>query len=264
MLFLVVLVGGLSGFLSGLLGIGGGVIMVPLLFWLLPRWGLSQDVAVPVALGTSLASAACFTFSGALGHWRRGIIDWRRVPWLITGGVLGAMAGSTLATWLGGVVVKKSFAFLLLFASYRMAFSPFSRKEGASVRERRGLPFFIIGLATGLVGSFFGVGGGIVAVPFMVLVYAFPTLEAVATSSAIIPAIAGAGALAYIFHGWGKAGLPPYSLGYVDLLLWGLLVAGGLLASQLGVWVGHKAGGASLRRAFSVLLLFMAIKLFMG
>ena len=264
MLFLVVFVGALSGFLSGLLGIGGGVIMVPLLFWLLPHWGLSQDVAVPVALGTSLASAACFTFSGAFGHWRRGVIDWRRVPWLIMGGVLGAMMGSTLATWLGGLVVKKAFAFLLIFASYRMAFSPLSKKEGAPARERRGLPFFIIGLATGTVSSFFGVGGGIVAVPLMVLGYAFPTLEAVATSSAIIPAIAGVGALAYVFHGWGKAGLPPYSLGYVNLLLWGLLVAGGLLASQVGVWVGHKVGGAPLRKAFSVLLLFMAIKLFMG
>jgi uncharacterized membrane protein YfcA len=264
MLFLMVFVGGLSGFLSGLLGIGGGIVMVPLLFWLLPYWGLSQDVAVPVALGTSLASAACFTFSGALGHWKRGVIDWRRVPWLIMGGVLGAMTGSTLATWLGGVVVKKAFAFLLLFAFYRMAFSPLSKKEGTPARERRGLPFFVIGLATGLVGSFFGVGGGIVAIPFMVLVYSFPTLEAVATSSAIIPAIAGAGALAYVFHGWGKAGLPPYSLGYVSLLLWGLLVAGGLLASQGGVWVGHKVGGTSLRRAFSVLLLFMAIKLFIG
>ncbi len=260
MLPLIFAVGVVSGFLSGLFGIGGGIIMVPLLFWLLPHWGLLQDTAVPMALGTSLASAACFAFSGALGHLKRGLIDWRRVPWLITGGVMGAMGGSTLATSLGGMVVKKAFSFLLFFACYRMIFSSFNKREGKA-RERRGIAFFSIGLATGLVGSFFGVGGGTVAVPLMVLIYSFPTLEAIATSSAIIPAIAGAGALAYVFHGWGKPGLPPYSLGYVNVLVWGLLVAGGFWASQLGVWVGHRVGGTPLRRAFGVLLFFMAVKL---
>ena len=260
----IVLVGGIAGFLSGLLGIGGGIVMVPLLFWVFPKWGLSQDVAVPLTLGTSLASAVCFTFSGALGHWRRGVIDWRRVPWLVLGGVMGAMVGSSLAVWVGGPGVKKAFSLLLLFAFYRMTFSSLQRSGRGGEPPRGRVPFLFIGVATGLVGSFFGVGGGIVAVPLMVLVFRFPPLEAVATSSAIIPAIAGAGALGYIYHGWGRVGLPPWSLGYVNLMAWALLVSGGALASQLGVWVGHRVDGTSLRRVFGVLLLFVAVKLMFG
>ncbi len=259
----IALAGGLAGFLSGLLGIGGGIIMVPLLFFIFPRWGLSQDIAVPLALGTSLAAAVCFTLSGAIAHWRRGIIDWQRVPWLVAGGVLGAVVGSTLALWVGGPNVKKAFALLLFFAFYRMTFSSLeSRGEGEPSRGR--IPFLLIGVATGLVGSFFGVGGGIVAVPMMVLFFRFPTLEAVATSSAIIPAIAGTGALSYLCHGWGKPGLPPWSLGYVNLMAWALLVSGGVVASQLGVWVGHRVDGTRLRRVFGVLLLFVAFKLILG
>ncbi len=239
--------------------------MVPLLFWIFPKWGISQDVAVHLALGTSLASAVCFTFSGALGHWRRGIIDWQRVPWLVIGGVVGAMVGSSLAVAVGGPTVKKAFSLLLFFAFYRMTFSSLKDVgDGQSLPSRGAVPFLFIGLATGVVGSFFGVGGGIVAVPLMVLVFRFPPLEAVATSSAIIPAIAGAGALGYVYHGWGKAGLPPWSLGFVNLMAWALLASGGILSSQLGVWVGHRVDGTRLRRVFGVLLLFVAVKLMLG
>ncbi len=259
----IALAGGVAGFLSGLLGIGGGIIMVPLLFFIFPRWGLPQETAIPLALGTSLAAATCFTLSGALGHWKRGTIDWARVPWLVAGGVVGAVVGSSLALWVGGPVVKKAFAFLLLFAFYRMTLSPVKEKGGKAPPRGR-WSFLVIGLATGLVSAFFGVGGGIVAVSLMVLVFRFPILEAVATSSAIIPAIAGTGALSYVIHGWGKPGLPPWSLGYVNMLAWGLLVSVGVVASQVGVWVGHRVEGAKLRRVFGVLLLFVAVKLILG
>ncbi len=260
----IALAGGVAGFLSGLLGIGGGIVMVPLLFWIFPKWGLPQNVAVPMALGTSLASAVCFTLSGALGHWKRGAIDWKRVPWLVSGGVVGAAIGSTAATWVEGAVVKKAFALLLLFAFYRMTLAPTPKRGEAQAPPRRPGVFTFVGLATGLVSAFFGVGGGIVAVSLMVLAFRFPTLEAVATSSAIIPAIAGTGALGYIYHGWNRPGLPPWSLGYVNLMAWVLLVSGGLAASQLGVWASHRIDGTRLRRVFGVLLLFVAVKLILG
>ena len=239
--------------------------MVPLLFWAFPHCGVREDLSVPLALGTSLASAACFTLSGALAHWKRGMVQGRRIPLLITGGVIGAIAGSTLATWAGGPIVKRLFSALLVFAAYRLAFSKSEKAPPCKSRKSREKTlFFLIGLATGLVGSFFGVGGGIVAVPLMILVFCFAPLEAVATSSAIIPAIAGMGAVSYAFHGWGKVGLPPWSLGYVNIIAWASLVSGGIISSQLGVWVGHKMGSLYLKRAFSVLLFAIAFKLIKG
>lgn len=255
-------VGMVSGFLSGLLGIGGGVIMVPLLFWVLPECGVSGVVYVHVAVATSLAAAACFTFSGALAHWRKGKINWKWVPWLSIGGILGALFGSSLASNLSGELIRRLFAFLLMYASYRISF-PREAERTVSSDEKRGL-FLIIGFATGLVGSFFGVGGGIVAVPMMVLLFKFPPIMAISTSSAIIPAIASMGALSYVFHGWSNPALPRYSLGYVNLAAWISLVPTGFMASQIGARMSHRVRGVYLRRIFGILLFIIAIKLLGG
>jgi len=256
---LLAAVGIVAGFLSGLLGIGGGIIMVPLLFWVLPECGVSQSVYVHVAIATSLAAACCFTFSGAIAHYKKGKINWKWVPWLCAGGITGALIGSYVASHLSGKLIKKLFAFLLAYASYRISF-PNDTTHISGVFENTSL-FVFIGFITGFISSFFGVGGGIVAVPMMVLVFKFQPVIAVATSSAIIPVIAGIGALSYVFHGWGNPQLPQYSIGYVNIAAWGFLVPTGLIASQIGARISHRIKGVYLRRIFGILLFIVSIKL---
>ncbi len=262
---LLPLTGLVAGFLAGLLGIGGGVVMVPLLFYLFPALGFPQEVAVHMALGTSLAAATFLSLSSSLAHIRKGHLHKEGFPFVAAGGLVGAMVGSTVATHVNGMILKKAFALLLLYASARIGLNVGPKGEDDhEVDTPKPLVLFPVGMAVGAIASFFGIGGGVVAVPLMVIVLGFPMTLAVGTSASLIPFITGTGAFGYAFFGAHSGlALPPHSLGYVHIPSWIALLLGGTVGAQLGACFTEKVRVAVLRRAFAVLLLFTALKIIM-
>ncbi len=254
------LAGSVSGFFSGLLGIGGGVIMVPFLIFIFPKLGFDQRVYVHSSLATSSACAFFFTLSGTLAHARFKNVKWNNVPYLGTGAFLGAMLGSTVASHTPGEFIKRFFALFMFYVAYRLFFKTEISFKGRVATISRKF-FFFLGLITGSVASFFGIGGGVIAVPVMAFM-GFDMREAVGTSSAMIPFTTFSSALGYIINGWNNPFLPKYSLGFVFLPAVVLIVPFGVIMAQIGASIATKAPQIVLRRIFACLLVVVAIKIF--
>ena len=247
----------LAGFLSGLLGIGGGVVMVPGLFFLLPKYGVPEDVYVHVSYATSLATAFFLTTSSAVAHIRMRHTRFSYVPYLALGGIVGALVGAKVAAFFSGELLRRFFALFLLFASYRIAFSTVVQGER---RIEGKVAFTCVGMLAGFVAAFFGVGGGIVAVPFLIFAGLSP-LEAVGTSSTLLPFITLTSVLMYIRLGWHRVSLPMVNLGYVCVPAVVAMVVCGVIGSQLGARVAHSIPRLLLRRIFACLLVLVSVKI---
>ncbi len=263
-LILFALVGSLAGFLAGLLGIGGGIILIPLFLWTFRLAGFAPDVIVHLAFGTSLAIIIPTAFSSSLGHRKRGNVDWRQVLRMSAGGVVGVVIGSSLAAGLSGMVLKGLFGLMQVATGLRIFLH-----RAHLPPEEPGLPplrlLLFTGLVMGLFSSFFGVGGGVVAVPMMVILLRQPIHQAVGNSSALMIISAFAGAASYVFHGWGDPLLPPFSLGYVNLLVALIIAPSTILFARVGVRVASLTPHAKLLKVFALFLiltgLYMALRL---
>lgn len=249
-----------AGVMAGLLGVGGGVVVVPALVWLFTEAGFVADWLFHLAVGTSLATLIGTGSASAYSHHRRGAVRWDLirilVPWLMIGAWIGsAFAGLLDETWL-----RRVFGVFLLYVGLSMLLK---RTKG----EAQDLPGpFGIGLAGTGIGSLsavLGIGGGTLTVPFLAR-SGLDMRHAVATSAACGPPIALAGVLGFIAVGWGREGLPLGSTGFV---YWPA-VAGVLLASvpsaPLGVRLAHSLPLPMLKRVFAALVLVVAVKLLLG
>lgn len=257
---LFIVLGSLAGFLAGLLGIGGGIILVPLFLWVFGAAGFSYQVLVHLALGTSLAVIIPTAISSTFGHRKRGNVIWHQVASLCIGGAAGAFIGAFLAAQLSGVWLKGLFGLMqLLVALQLVIFSPRLPPERTDPVPL--LQLVAVGLAAGIFSAFFGVGGGVIAVPLMVIVLGFPIHLAVGNSSALIVVASLAGALSYMLHGWGIQLLPPYSLGYVNYLVFCLVTPFTVIAARLGVRVASRTSHDKLVRVFAVLLVLIGLRM---
>ena len=237
-LFFVVL-GSLAGFLAGLLGIGGGIILVPLFLWAFDVTGFAPELLVHIAFGTSLAIIIPTAFSSTLGHRKRGNVVWHQVAYLCLGGLLGAFIGAWLASLLSGDWLKGLFgAMQILVALQMIIFHPRLPPERSDLVPV--WPLVAVGFAGGVFSAFFGVGGGVIAVPLMVIALRFPIHLAVGNSSALIVISSLSGALSYMFHGWGSDLLPPFSLGYVNYLVFILVAPFSIGMARIGVRVASR------------------------
>ncbi len=240
------------------MGIGGGIILNPILFLYFAGRTGSAD-SVHVALGTSLAVAVFTTTSSTIGH---GIRDrWRpsAIPWLVLGVLVASYPGSWLASVLPGIVLKRMFAVLLLVGAYRLIRGNSKSENNDPIRSP--LLLFITGAAAGVVGALMGVGGGIVMVPIMIGVLYFPARVTAGTSSAVAIAVATLGALGYIIHGSGVAGMPDGFWGYVHPETALFLAIGTVPGAQLGAYLNRKWGSTAFRILFSIVLILVALKL---
>jgi uncharacterized membrane protein YfcA len=243
---------------AGYLGIGGGIILNPILFmYFVGRSGTVDPVHV--ALGTSLAAAVFTTSSSTVGHALRG--RWRpsAIPFLALGVLVASYPGSYLGANLPGSVLKRMFAVLLLAGAYRLfRGNPANRHAEPCTSP---VLLFATGALAGMVGALMGIGGGIVMVPLMLGMLHFPSRVAAGTSSAVAIAVALLGALGYIINGSGVAGLPEGAWGYVhpDTALW--LAAGTVPGAQVGAYLNRKWGGKAFRVLFGCVLVLVALKL---
>jgi len=245
------------GFVAGLLGVGGGLIIVPVLIMLLHTHGLATGMEPQLALGTSLASILFTSLSSVRAHHRRGAVGWALAGRITPGIVLGTLVGAALATRMPSTVLKVFFVVFLFYAAIQMwlDFKP---------TPHRGLPgrsgTSLAGGVIGLVSSWVGIGGGTLSVPFM-LWHNVPLHRAIATSAAIGFPIALAGATGYVLGGWTTDGLPAGSLGFVYLPALAGIVLGSVLTAPLGARTAHRLPARPLKRVFAVLLFTLALRM---
>jgi len=259
-IILFVVLGSSAGFFAGLLGIGGGIILVPLFLWSFPHAGFSPDLTVHAAFATSLAIILPTAVSSTLGHRKRGNVEWHQVLYLAIGGGLGAIGGATAAATVSGLWLKGLFGLMqILVALKLLIFHPHLPPERLDQPGKAGL--VVVGLIGGAFSAFFGVGGGVVAVPLLVLALQLPIHLAVGNSSALIVISSLFGALSYTWHGWNIPDLPPFSSGYVNVLVAGLVAPFTILTARLGVKVAGRISHAKLVKIFAGLLILVGIRM---
>jgi uncharacterized membrane protein YfcA len=244
-----------AGYVAGLLGVGGGLIIVPVLTWLLEAQGFSQH-AMHYALGTSLASIMFTSVSSLRAHHARGAVDWSTVRRIAPGIVFGTLAGAALAARLSPVPLKIFFVAFLFYAAAQMWWN---FKPG-SHRQLPGLAgMFGAGGAIGAESSWVGIGGGTLSVPFQ-LWCNVPLHRAIGTSAAIGFPIAAAGAVGYALHG-PASGAIPHSLGYLDLTALACIALGSISTAPLGARSAHALPVGKLKRVFALFLFVLAVRM---
>jgi len=250
--------GSLAGVLSGLFGIGGGVVIVPFLVWFFSTRGFPPDSVMIMAVATSLATIVATSISAVYAHHRLGAIRWDTVFRLAPGILIGSVIGSIIADRLPAHWFKLIFALFLLYVAARLLIDP-KTKDGRS-RVPNEWVFSAAGLGIGAVSSILGIGGGTLSVPFLVKCR-FPIRNAVAISSACGFPIAVAGTLTYIVLGWEKPVLPTWSLGYVYLPAFAGIVATSIPFAPIGAKLAHRLPTRNLRRMFAVVVFVVGVKL---
>ncbi len=252
MLAAALLVAGLfTGFLSGLLGIGGGGVLVPVLYETFGAIGVEPGIRMHMSLATSLAVIAVTSWSSFRAHRTRGSVDvdiLRRLgPWVFAGVVLGILVASRSSSdglkWMWIV-----FGSLM---ALKMALGRDDWRLGSELPKALAVDLFA--LAVGFVSVLMSIGGGAYMVTLMTL-YGRPLLQAVGTSSGFGPLIAIPGTLGFAWVGWGVDGLPPLSLGYVSLIGAAAIIPTGILAAPWGVRLAHGIPKRRLELAFATFL----------
>jgi uncharacterized membrane protein YfcA len=258
-LLVLILTGIGVGFTTGLLGIGGGFILVPILYYLLLNMGFDPTMAIRAAFGTSLAIIIPTAISSAFGHYRKNQVDLKATIYIGGSGFLGALLGGYIATHIPGDLSRILFGILLLLVAFRMLL--FKETLTQQIKLDNILLFLLVGCFAGIMSGLFGVGGGIILIPAMVLVMGFNMREAGGTTSAIIILTSIGGILAYIFYGLPVTELPSDSVGYVNLLQVLVIVIFSIPLAQIGTWASLKLPEKQLRFIFIVLMIYISLKM---
>jgi uncharacterized membrane protein YfcA len=255
-----VLVGGVAGILAGLLGIGGGLVIVPMLVFCFVRQGIPEQMIMHLALGTSLASIMFTAVSSFRAHHKRGAVHWDVVRKIVLGIFTGTFLGTCIAAALSTRFLKCFFVIFLYYVALQML----TNKKPKPTRQIPGpAAMFGVGNVIGIVSSLVGIGGGTLSVPFMVWCN-MSVHHAIGTSAAIGFPIAIAGTIGYIYNGVSVQGLPTYSIGYVYLpALLGIVVTS-VLTAPVGVRLAHSLPVDRLKRIFAVLLLVVGTRMLIG
>ena len=254
----LVAVGCVSGFLAGLLGIGGGIVVVPALYFVLTAFGIAPDVQAHVAVGTSLATIIPTSILSMRTHYAKGAVDTDLLRRWAIPVALGVLAGIAIAASVKGVVLTMIFGVVAAIVSAHMALTP----EGTHITAA--LPcapvLQLMGAGIGGLSTLMGIGGGTLSVPVLSLCN-FPTRRAVGTASVIGLIIALPGTLGFIWSGLSATGLPPLSLGYVWLIGFALIVPSSILFAPMGARAAHSIDVRLLRKAFALFLGLTALKM---
>lgn len=250
--------GALAGILAGLLGIGGGLVIVPMLVYAFGWQNIPDDVIMHLALGTSMASIMFTSISSFMAHNRRGAVHWNIVRRITAGILVGTFLGACIASQLSTTFLKVFFVAFLYYVAVQMILG---RKPNPSRELPGAAGMFGVGNIIGAVSSLVGIGGGTLSVPFMVWCNV-PLHEAIGTSAAIGFPIAIAGTLGYFYNGWYYSGnLPAYSWGYIYLPALAGIVCASMLTAPLGVRLAHWLPVNGLRRVFALLLILVGTRM---
>ncbi|MDR3158344.1 MAG: sulfite exporter TauE/SafE family protein [Zoogloeaceae bacterium] len=251
------LLGAVSGFFAGLLGIGGGAVMVPLLVVLFAAQGVGGGEVMRMALGTSMAAILFTAIASVRAHHRHQAVKWRIVAAITPGILLGTLLGARLASQVSSTALAFLFVAFTLYASTQMI-AGFHPKASRSMPGAWGTA--LAGVGIGAFSCLVAIGGGALSVPFM-LWCNVRAQHAIGTSAAIGFPIAAGGAAGYMVNGWQNPALPPYSIGFVYLPAVAGMVAASMLTAPLGAALTHRLPVKRLRQIFAVVLLLLALSM---
>ncbi|WP_309639771.1 sulfite exporter TauE/SafE family protein [Methylibium sp.] len=246
----LLLLGSATGFLAGLLGIGGGMLLVPFITLLLTLKQFPPELIVKMAVATSLATILFTSIASVRAHHARGAVRWDIVRRFAPGIVLGSLIGAQLAKLLPARPLTLLFAAFVAFSATQMLLE---RKPKAARQLPPAPGMFGTGGLIGVLSSLVGAGGAFISVPFMTWCNV-PLHTAVATSSALGFPVALAGTVGYIVAGWDLQGLPSGTLGFLYLPALVVVSTASVLTAPLGARVSHSIDVRKLRRLFSLLL----------
>lgn len=254
-LLLYLVLGSFAGLIAGLLGVGGGVVIVPALVFVFTEQRVDTEVLMHLALGTSLASIVFTGISSAWSHHRLGAVSWSLVRGLVPALLVGALLGALLADQLTGPWLIWFFGlFEIGIGCYMVLGAPVTQRYMALVLKR--LELMPVGMVIGLLSSLLGIGGGSLTVPY--LCWRGRSMQAaVAVSSVCGIPIAVAGALGYLLMGLDSESLPVGSLGYIYLPALLGLVSASLFTAPIGAALAHRLPVYLVKRLFGGLLLIV-------
>lgn len=263
--FFLVAAGGLAGLLAGVFGIGGGAILVPVLYECFRLVGVPLEVRMPLCIGTSLAIIIPTSISSWRAHRARGSVDFDILKRWIVPILLGVVVGSLIARVAPERFFKFMFAIITFAVALRLLFNRETWKLGDEMPQ--GIWVRLYGVVIGLVSTLMGIGGGLFANLVMTL-YGRPIHQAVGTSSGLAMLISIPGALGYIYAGWPAATrFPdvavlqfPLAIGYVSLIGAALMIPVGMLLAPLGVKIAHRMSKRTLETALGLYMMSVCIR----
>jgi uncharacterized membrane protein YfcA len=253
-------IGALVGFAAGLLGIGGGVVMVPLLVMVFNAQGLSGEHVMHLALGTAMAAMVFTSIASMRAHHAHGAVDWRIARAMSPGILVGSFAAALAA----GLIPTRPLALLFTALVFYAATQILLDIRPSTTRELPGpAGVFGAGALIGAISSLAAAGGAFLTIPFLTWCKV-PLRRAIGTAAANGLPIALAGSAGYILHGLRVPDLPALSLGYVYLPALALVVTTSMLAAPLGARVAHRLPIRRLRFVFALLLYGFAVRMLIG
>lgn len=259
-LIILCAVGALAGTLAGLLGVGGGIIMVPALIFLLPGLGIESAVVAQMAVGTSLACICVISIVSARAHHRRGGVLWPVVVSMAPGLIVGALVGAAIAGQLSSLMLQRIVGLAAVLIAIKML-------TGGQPSAQRDLPpktgLTAVGGFIGTLSSLIGIGGGSLTVPFLNWCNTGMT-RAVGTSAACGMAIAWSGVFGFVVAGWGVPGTGPASFGYVSLPAVAAITVASIACVPLGAALAYRLPATALKRIFALMLLVVGVKMLLG
>jgi len=260
-MLLAMLLGGgfVMGILAGLFGIGGGGIMVPILYELFSTIGVDEAVRMHMCVGTSLAVIMPTSLRSFYSHKAKGAVDMDIIRSMLLPVVTGVMIGTVVARFSSSTILTVIWAGAASMMSFKMFFGRESWKLGDDIPGNPGRGIF--GVFIGAISTLMSIGGG-AFITMMMTLYGRPIHQAVGTSSGFGPMIAIPGTIGFIWAGWGVAGLPPGSLGFVSLLSAAIIVPVSVLAAPVGVSLAHGISRRKLELFFATLLAIIAARFF--
>ena len=255
-LIILLAAGAVAGTAAGLLGIGGGVIIVPVLSLVFASQAVDESILIKVAVGTSLATIMVTAFSSVWAHHRKRAVQWPLVKIMVQGVVVGSFIGAWIADWMPALWLTIAFILFLIGVSLQMAIGP--------VQGDKELPghwgLRSVSCIVGAISAMMGIGGGALHVPFLSW-RGVPVKQSIATSAAIGLPLAIASTIGFILTGLDETGLPENSIGYVNLPAFAGVVVASTLFAPLGARLAHRLPDKILKKTFSVFLFLLALQM---
>jgi uncharacterized membrane protein YfcA len=248
-----------SGLLAGLLGVGGGIVIVPLLFNVFPLFGIPESIQMKVAVATSLATIIPTSIQSARKHRATGAMDMALLRSIWPAMLAGVAFGTFIGVYVKGEGLTAVFAMVALLVALNMGFTGVDFKVADRVPD--GPPRQALGMGIGSVSAMMGIGGGTLGVPLLSM-FGYPIRQAVATASAFGLIISIPATIGFVLGGWNDARVPPFSLGYVSLIGFALIAPSSILATPWGVKLAHSIPPLWLKRAFAVFLAATSLRMF--
>ncbi len=252
---LFLLTGAIVGLLAGLLGVGGGLLVVPILLYLLPQLGIDPSQVTHIAVATSLATIVFTSIASVKAHNRQSTVVWWLFRAMTPGIILGGITGSIAARFIDSGNLKIIFGVFALLIATQMIIK---FKPPAKIREPGKLRLFLSGGLIGAFSTLVGIGGGSITVPYLMF-WNTKMARAVGTSAAIGLPLSVAGTSGFIISGWGQPSLPDWSLGYVFLPAFLGIVMVSSFTAPIGARLASKISGKLLSRVFASFLIVVGL-----